>query len=630
MPQTLRYRLDVAPLTPLPLTKSPFFSYYSDTNIAPGALVEISFGQRILKGIVYAGAPLPGRVPLWMKPVRRIIRDPWLTATQLALAQSIAETYFSSLGNTLKHFVFPLAKQAPASLTPRPITKKSAFRRQPKATCVETKDEAELWSHLVKITQAYTRVSKRSTGQLLILVPDLLSLTLLQHTLNQAESDTTLCLSSNLNPKQLELAWNRIRSGQVSIVLGTRQALFAPFLALKEILVLFPEERLSYKQWDMTPYYEGGTVATTLSQLTRAKLAWMSTALGLEQYTHFPKASRQPSGTCMFIDRRLDGKGARSRSWSKTLTQHLEAKQPSSRWMFLAKERGVSGVMLCQSCRTAARCPNCQHVLGEHADGHLRCFNCAYASDFFPKCSHCGAMHFESIGVGTVATERSLERLLPKARILRIDRDTLTTKQIRNEILKLLVKHQYDILVTTPEIGTLFSATQFDRIVLLDSDAGLAFPSFDAEERLLIHVKRLLAKLTPTGSLLIETFSPEERVWQAFSHHHTHALIQELLAERSLLGYPPTTAMIKISLDDTVMTSAAAKQLWWQRLEMMVKTLPGFSLTPLFQGKRERGKIRTRCLLHVPRYTPLPSPLIQWLRRESTHVSIDCDPLSTD
>ncbi|MDP3957384.1 MAG: hypothetical protein Q8Q10_02690, partial [bacterium] len=99
------YRVEIAPLVILPLGKSPFFSYLSSEPIERGTYVGIPFGKRAIEGIVFDCAPLPGRSPIWMKWVTKVIEKKFLTAEQLELAQYVSEEYFTPLGKTLKHFL---------------------------------------------------------------------------------------------------------------------------------------------------------------------------------------------------------------------------------------------------------------------------------------------------------------------------------------------------------------------------------------------------------------------------------------------------------------------------------------------------------------------------------------------
>lgn len=620
------YRLDIAPLTPLPLTRSPFFSYRHDQPLPLGSLVQIPFGTRSLKGIVYASAPLPGRVPLWLKPVTSVIREGWLTSSQRLLAEHISETYFSSLGNTLKHFVFPLPKKNQFLLPPvaPPVKTRTKKHRAERLIFAE---EAQLWTSLMTLLTHH--VQKKVTT--LVIVPDLLLLTSLSNECQIRFPNESLSLSSQLTPKQMEAHWHRIRSGTATIILGTRQALFAPFRDIGQIVYLYPEERLSYKQWDMTPQYEVEMGVAFLAAAFHAKLSCWSTSPGLLAHTPISPSTWQTVGTrrakLSLIDRRQDGKGARLKVLAKGLEKHLATLPSKAQVLLIATERGVSGVMVCQKCHTTVRCPQCQHVLSENQAGILRCLNCRYTQSFFPQCSQCGHMHFKSYGIGTIRLERELERAFPTKSILRIDRDVLSGANNFHKLSTALAEPSGRWIIATPEIGTLLRLSNLDLVVMLEGDQALAFPDFSGEERLGIEIERLLSKLKPTGALLAQTFAPEERVWQYEQRDQAGALWSLLFEERLLFGYPPVTGMIKISPGALARSPAINLTALHKRLIEVLSAYPTIEVTPVYQPKQPGQKARPSFLIKYPAGTTLPKSLITFLRRESAHLSIDVNPL---
>lgn len=623
------YRLDIAPLTPLPLTRSPLFSYRHSERLIPGTLVQIPFGRRSLRGIVYAAEELPGRAPLWLKPIERVIRESWLTANQRALALHISDTYFSSLGNTLKHFVFPLSTKT--SLAPVLEAKKKTLRRSSKPRRVKSityTHDHELWDTLTETLQQ--QITKKEST--LVLVPDLLLLATLESKLAPLFPDELAILSSRLTPKKLEHTWHHIRTGERHIIIGTRQAVFAPFPKLDHILILFPEERLSYKQWDMTPLYETHVVAQELATLFHASLTTLSTAVSLTTPPAKSKKNislpQQASSPWRIIDQRQDGRGARTRVIAKPIETLLKALPTKSRVLFIAKERGVSGVLTCQKCRLTARCPACHHALAENKAGLLRCLNCQYESSLFPACQHCGHHHFKSFGIGTVKLERELEKQYPEQTLLRIDRDSLDSPIHFREQGKLLLADTPRWIVTTPEIGSLLQLPKQDLVVMLEADHALAFPDFEGEERLFITLQHLRAKLADHGQVIVQTFAPEERLWQYLAQNKTADLLAELAQEREHFGYPPVTAIIKIGMLDLVKRHVTVNL--HQVRERFVKVLekePTITVTPVFQVSRPFKTKTSHFLIKLPAQTPLPPFLHTLLQRESAHLKIDVHPL---
>lgn len=631
MPQPI-YRLDIAPLTPLPLTRSPFFSYRHPVSLPPGTLVQIPFGRRSLRGIVYDAKPLPGRAPLWLRPIERVIREGWLTQEQRSLALRISDLYFSSLGNTLKHFVVPLAQKAPFA---PPIDQKKSTKpllRLPSIKQIVCSHNTELIDTLIKLL----RKSLAARKQTLLLVPDLLLLATLEQKLVSLFPGNIVTLSSKRTAKQIEQAWQRVRTNECPIVIGTRQALFAPFAKLEHIIILFPEERLSYKQWDMTPLYEATIVSRELAALFHSSLTSLTTSGGLT--TLFPKPlsrsqtkkDHRPGERLPWriIDQRQDGRGARSRLLAKPVEALLKQLPPTSRVLLVAKERGVSGVLLCQKCRLTARCPTCQHALAENKAGLLRCLNCRYESSLFPACSQCGHHHFKSFGIGTVKLEREIEKLFPAQTILRIDRDSLSTPAALREQSQAILADRIHWIITTPEIGSLLLLPKQDFIVMLEADHALAFPDFEGEEQLFLLLKRFQAKLAPLGQGVIQTFTPEERLWQFLAQGKETKLLTELLEEREHFGYPPVTAIIKIALlpQARESTKVTLEQIQ-KRSVLALQKEEGVTVTPIFQLPHHGGKNTPHFLIKYPATHRLPESLLFFLRRESAHLKIDVHPL---
>lgn len=631
MPTSL-FRIEVAPLTPLPLERSPLFSYRSKESIPPGSLVEISFGKRYLQGIVFESAKLPGRAPLWMKPVGKVILPSWLTSKQRLLAKYMGETYFSSLGNSLKHFVFPLSKKILADCSLN--TKISSRHQTKKVTLSPEKDliqevnsDQALWTMV-----DHALASARPKETCLILLPNLILAEFAAQRYSAMFPHEIAVITSKLTKKALFESWQQIRSGSIRFIFGTRQALFAPFPKLTHIIMLFPEETLSYKQWEMTPHYTSLSLIHFLKQSFHSKLTLLTTSLGLREQELAPSKALSPPYQPLIIDRRKDGKGARSRAFAKSLQTLLEETTKQQKILLVAKERGASGIMICQHCRNTARCPDCEHVLSEAGEGNFRCLSCGFKSDFFPKCRTCSGMNFIPFGFGTIRVEKETERLLLGRRVLRIDRDALETTAGWKKTLDKLCRGQFDVLITTHEIGTLLPLPPLDLIAMLEGDHVLRRPEFDSEERLALQVKRLLAKLAPKGQCVIQTFSPEERIWQNITAGTFVNYFELLLEERKLLGYPPATAIIQLTpLELSFLKKKIDTAEMEKKRDELVKLLvsskdfrvPSLLIRPTTQKSRPSP---ASILIKYPPQQELPPKLLTWLKQHSSQFSIDFEP----
>ncbi|HLC95330.1 MAG TPA: hypothetical protein VJH89_02475, partial [Patescibacteria group bacterium] len=447
MNKTPLYRLEIAPLVLLPLGRSPLFSYVSDTSIARGSYVTIPFGKRALGGVVLDCAKLSGRAPLWMKPVGHILKKSFLTTEQLALAQYISEEYFTPLGKTLKHFLpsrtVTKVKQQPTQhqhkTLPRSTKKETLFLKtfsaltSPGYIDLSTLPHPE--QYLIRLIQHVIAKNK----QVLVLVPEVTLLPVWEATLTSYFAPRTIAtLSSQVARGAYFEAWEKIRTGNIKIILATRQGLFAPFAALGAILLL-EEQDESYKQWDMSPRYVSKHVAHFLATQHHAKYILASHtpsidsmyALKEQRCTALTPITQTPplAKNISIINLRLERFKKNYSPFSQDLTHAIRTTLGEGKQILLYIHRqGMSTFSVCEHCKNIFRCPRSGHAL-THKDGIFSCLACKYKTTSFPNCPHCGHLSFRHIGYGTERIEREALKLFPHARIVRADGSTVRTRQ---------------------------------------------------------------------------------------------------------------------------------------------------------------------------------------------------------
>ena len=254
-----QYRIDVVPLTPLFGKRDPRFSYSSSEPITSGSLVAISFGKRDLTGVVLGSAPLPLPVPVWMKAVGQVILPSYLTPGQIALATSMSEQLFTQLGLVFKLF-FPMQhapRQKSDAIVEKNPTKVVKVRPKTRRATTVPKEQWEGMANERKLferIQSYIGKSIKSDNLLLVLVPEILSAELYGEKL--LKRDPTLrvgILTSARTPRETFLICEQIRDKKLDVVIGTRQAVFAPYTNLARIVIIDSEKRVSFTQWEMSP-----------------------------------------------------------------------------------------------------------------------------------------------------------------------------------------------------------------------------------------------------------------------------------------------------------------------------------------------------------------------------------------
>jgi primosomal protein N' (replication factor Y) len=231
------------------------------------------------------------------------------------------------------------------------------------------------------------------------------------------------------------------------------------------------------------------------------------------------------------------------------LAETLAAGQQS---ILFLNRRGYQSLVLCEACGAEARCPHCSVALTHHARrGQLRCHYCGETQPMDGLCPACGGLRF-GLGVGTEQVEEAVRRLLPAARVDRLDRDTVGNASDTATLLARFARRELDVLVGTQMVskGHDFPGVTLVGVVL--ADTALALPDFRAAERtfqLLAQVAGRAGRGGDPGRVLVQTFNPRS---PAIAHAVTHdfdAFAAEELERRKALGYPPYARLLAVRVE---------------------------------------------------------------------------------
>lgn len=637
------YRIDVVPLTPLYGRPDPRFSYASSESIPTGSLVSISFGHQTLSGVVLVAHRLPGPVPKWMKFVGPVILPAWLTEDQITLAWELSDRLYTPLGIVFKLF-FPLQrkpreKKASADgVILEKTRKKSRLKAVRKKISITPAREGmandiALFDRLRNLGEK-ARKEKRS---LLILVPEVLAAELYAEKLAHALPDANVgCLSSRRTDREAYFLHAAIRENALDIIVGTRQAVFAPFVQLSAVVIVDAEKQLSYSQWEMTPRYDAIEIAEMLARTRNVPCLRISVAPGIEYFA--PDIPLEKTGapfafsskhTLVPIDlRRTYRRGQGSQPLSFDLIATIRKAQKSKESvLILVGQRGLSRFSLCAKCQLLQRCPTCQATLSEAKDSRFRCLSCGYRSGIFPSCRACGHMHFKSFGAGTQTIARVLHQEgISNGETIIVDRDTQSLKSGFERLLGEFIDPKGPlIVVATYESAYSLPLPPLGVVAMVEPDQGLFYPDFQSEERLWRELRRFGAKLKNGGTLFVQTFEPENPYWTTWAQSPLKTTAAALLEERRTLHYPPYYQLIRLdchpkkslsSESVAAMTEDTLRALKLPDVEILPKYLPF--------GRKNRYHI----LIRLPRELPLPSELHACLSTLDPAVHITRNPLS--
>jgi len=413
-------------------------------------------------------------------------------------------------------------------------------------------------------------------------------------------------LHSGLPDIERAREWWRTRHGEARIVVGTRSAVFAPVENLG-LVIVDEEQESAYKQ-DETPRYNGRDTAVYRARLEGAVVLLGSATPSLETY-HNARADRyhlleltsrvenRPLAAVRIVDLREEFRREhRAAPVSETLRAAIALRlEEGTQAMVLINRRGYSWSLLCRSCGAFVQCRNCSIALTYHKSRErLECHYCGYSIRPPKQCPKCQSEYMHFVGDGAERVEEHLREQFPKARIARLDRDTVRTKREYQQVLGAYAKGEIDVLVGTQMVA---KGHDFQRVTLVGvvaADLALGRPDFRAAERtfqLLTQVAGRAGRGELSGEVLVETYYPEHYAIQ-FATQQDYASFYEKEAHfRRMLHYPPFAALASVLVRDRKIENAIR----WSRAlgsyfapfeEQGVKIL-GPAAAPLARLRRE-------------------------------------------
>ena len=448
--------------------------------------------------------------------------------------------------------------------------------------------------------------------------------------------------------------WNEVRSGKIRVMLGARSALFLPFTDLG-LIICDEEHDASYKQQDPAPRYHARDAAIYLAARHEAKVLLGSATPSLESFYHAQQgkygyveltqrfgAGELPS--LQVIDTRAILKEDRTRvSMTPPLMKRMEEVLAQKRQIILFQNRrGYSPYQLCILCGWIPQCEHCDVSLTYHKKSNqLRCHYCGSSYPLVQRCHACGHDQFGQRSFGTERIEEQLQLHFPKARIARMDVDTVKGKQAHDQLIQQFETGEVDILVGTQMVVKGLDFDRVDLVGILDADGLMHFADFRASERafqLMEQVSGRAGRKQANGQVLVQTSDPEHPILKWVAAHDYIGFYEAELKKRQAFGYPPFSRMIRVLFrykQQSVVEQAA--QAWAKAMGATWQARMIGPAEPMIA--RIRDQYRMEVWLKLPRSAKsiaeakgkIISSIYQFRKEKSlarVDVVIDVDPVS--
>ena len=368
-------------------------------------------------------------------------------------------------------------------------------------------------------------------------------------------------LHSSLSDGEKYDEWRKIERKEVSIVIGARSAIFAPFTNLG-IIIVDEEHSDTYKQ-ENNPKYNAIDIA-----LKRAKTYDIPVVLGsatpsIESYTRakigvyklltMKNRVNKTLPEVYLVDMKDEFKmGNRifSSLFKEKLNDRLNKKEQV---LVLLNRRGFSTTITCHECGFTHKCPNCDIPLTYHKNGNImKCHYCDYKVPKLLECPVCHSKNINSLGMGTERLESLIKDEFKNAKVVRMDADTTKNKGTHKKIIDDFKNEKYNVLVGTQMIAKGLDFPKVTLVCVINGDASLNIPDFRSAERtfeLLCQVAGRAGRDKIKGEVIIQGFNVDHYSMLCAKNNDYEKFYNEEMKIRKTLKYPPyyNLCLIKVS-----------------------------------------------------------------------------------
>lgn len=426
-------------------------------------------------------------------------------------------------------------------------------------------------------------------------------LTLIDHAIKQGKTAIMLVPEISLTPQMLRIfrsrygegvallhsglsagerfdEWQRIYSGDASVVLGARSAIFSP-LKNVGIIILDEEHDQSYVS-DSNPRFNAIDVAIWRGDYNGAHVVLGSATPSLESYNNASKGRYALASmtkritdkglpTISVVDMAREIMDGNSGIFSRELKDDLvsEIKNGNQVIIFLNR-RGFASFQMCKQCGYVAKCTDCDIALTYHTeDKMLKCHYCGKRYKPLTHCPNCGSEHIRYGKAGTEKVVDEVKKLLPNVKVLRLDNDTTRTKTAYHEILGAFRRGDAQVLVGTQMVAKGHDFPNVTLVGILDADMSLYYSSYMSNERtfqLLTQVSGRAGRAEKQGKVIVQTYTPNHFIFKLIKQNNYKSFFDKEVNTREISKFPPFTTIVRILVrsEDEMKTVEQTKKIF--------------------------------------------------------------------
>lgn len=440
--------------------------------------------------------------------------------------------------------------------------------------------------------------------------------------------------------------WDRVRKKLVKCAIGARSAVFAPFDDLG-LIIVDEEHDGGYKQDESVTYNardfaliraRSHNAVAILGGATPSLESWHNATTGKYTLLTLPeRVEARPLPQVEIVDMRKAVKGPAHFISPRLEEELIKNHEHQKQTLLFLNRRGYAPFVMCLDCGHTFGCPSCSLSLTYHKhERKLICHFCDYTAPPPNVCHACGSSRIKMIGIGTERVEEEVKRILPTAKVARLDRDIITKKGELARLLTALKEGELDVLIGTQMIAKGHDYPGVTLVGVILAETSLNFPDFRSAETtfaLLTQVAGRAGRGDEPGKVIVQTFNPEHYAIKTALTQNYQAFAQKEMGVRRELGYPPFTrlAVIRFSGESALGVRETA-----QALAQLAKS--SNQITPVGPAPAPFSKIRNQYRWQLLIKSRSSKAVRSWAKflisnglaiakKHNVKITVDVDPL---
>ena len=519
------YYYDILPLVHLPRAAGSFFTYSSETTLKIGSIVILSFHGRRIRGIVTKKRATKPKHPT--KRITSIVTDePYFSKSELNKIESLAILYITHPSEIAKLYI--------ADRIPHKTLALSVRNSFPKNSKVTSKPELKFIENLNKdivIVSPIIKKTLKDKKQVLFLVPTIEHLSsVINHLQSIFKKETILTLHSSLSSKEHSNVFEKLSTITPLICVALRHGVFAPFLN-KGLVIQYDADHNAFVQWDSHPKYRVSDILQLENNYKKVTFKYFPSPEDEEK----PQSSQwKKLEKLHFIDKQ--SAPASFHPLNETLQRAYQKTAGDKKWLFYINRKGIHRYIICNDCNWEVRCHVCDLILAQKTATLLRCARCETEEPMPLHCQSCKGSNLSQLGVGIEKLADYIGELSNKVKPIIIEKESESRDKFSVN----------KTLLITSALASMSPQSNFDYVVMVNADAEHSVAKWDAEERFINNVWRLLAHTKDSGKLYLQTTKGED-LSKLFSKTTLNARNKQTLTLRKKLVYPPIGEILLLS-----------------------------------------------------------------------------------